>query len=113
LKGRYVDVHLPRPEIKIPGQEVAKQHRMSLSKFVMSAVENRLTEAASPRSPGETIRLQEENRKLRDEVKLRALALKQAETGLFRLMPSNGVFITDLSASGITALATELLFSTI
>ncbi len=59
--------------------------KMSRAAFIREGVEFYMRETDSSRPPRVDPKLQEENRKLREDLKLRALALEKAETDLFRL----------------------------
>jgi hypothetical protein len=62
----------------------SKKEKMSRSSFIREAVEFYMKQTDTPQIPGEAIQLREENRKLREDLKLRTLALEKAETDLFR-----------------------------
>lgn len=64
---------------------------MSRAAFIREAVEFYMRETAPSRPPRTDTKLQDDNRKLRDELKLRSLALEKAETDLFRLQ--NAAFL--------------------
>ena len=84
----FIDVYFPPPggkQQKIRWEERAKKERMSRAAFIREAVEFYLKETDLSRPPRADPGLQEENRKLREDLKLRVLALERAETDLFRL----------------------------
>jgi len=103
----FIDVYFPEPggeQQKIRWEEEAKKERLSRAAFIREAVEFYLRETDSSRPPRVDPKLQEENQKLREDLKLRALALEKAETDLFRLR--NAVF---LERQGQSPMNVELL----
>jgi hypothetical protein len=87
----FIDVYFTGPggkHQKERWEEKAKREKMSRSSFIREAVECYLKQADAPQVPREAIQLREENRKLREELKLRVMAQEKAETDIFRMQNS-------------------------
>lgn len=92
----FIDVYFPNPggeQQKLRWEDRAKKEGMSRAAFIREAVEFYMKQADAPQEPREAVQLREENRKLRDELGLRTLALEKAETDLFRTQ--NSAFLGD------------------
>ncbi len=88
LNEKSVFVYLPTKADKERWENAAKDKRVTLSKFVYETVENSMAgEARVPRDEiaKELSEIKEENRKLKEELKLKSLVLDKYETELYKL----------------------------
>ena len=85
LKGRCADVYFPPggEKIKACWEEHAKAAGLTLSEFILETVEAHLRD--KNRTPRNSPVFVDDIQKLREENKLRHIALERAETELFRL----------------------------
>ncbi|MGD0952204.1 MAG: hypothetical protein ABR985_07395 [Methanotrichaceae archaeon] len=88
LAERYCNIYFPSKEDKIRWEKIAEDKHVPLSRFVYETVEASLAgETGTPRYEmvKELAQLREENRKQREELKLKTLVLEKYETELFKL----------------------------
>jgi hypothetical protein len=88
LAERYCNIYFPSKEDKNRWEGVAEEKGVPLSRFVYETVEASLAgETGTPRYEmvKELAQLREENRKQREELKLKTLVLEKYETELFKL----------------------------
>jgi hypothetical protein len=88
LAERYCNIYFPSKEDKNRWEKIADKKGVPLSRFVYETVEDSLAkETDAPRYEivKELAQLREENRKQRDELKLKTLVLEKYETELFKL----------------------------
>jgi predicted DNA-binding protein len=87
-KSRYVYLYLPSAEEKARWDDLAKKAGVPLSKFVIEIVENALADDEEFRPCRELTKeisaLRKEAKNLRDELKLKNIALDKYETELKR-----------------------------
>jgi hypothetical protein len=88
LAERYCNIYFPSKEDKHRWLKVAEEKGVPLSRFVYETIETSLSaEQNTPRYEvvKELDQLREENRKQREELKLKTLVLEKYETELFNL----------------------------
>jgi hypothetical protein len=88
LTERYCNVYFPSKADKIRWENLAKEKNVPLSKFIFETVEASLdgdADTPRPELAKELAQLREENRKLRDELKLKTLVLDKYEAELYKL----------------------------
>jgi hypothetical protein len=87
LKARYVDVYLPSEAAKHEWEEEAKKAGLPLSKFVFAAVEAfRAAKDETPRYEmvKELAEANEENQKLRTELKMKTMLLEKLDADAYK-----------------------------
>ena len=88
LAERYCNIYFPSKEDKHRWEKVAEEKGVPLSRFVYETVEASLageTDAPRYETVKELEQLREENRKQREELKLKTLVLEKYEIDLFKL----------------------------
>jgi hypothetical protein len=88
LAERYCNIYFPSKEDKHRWEKVAEEKGVPLSRFVYETIEDSLageTDAPRYEMVKELEQLREENRKQREELKLKTLVLEKYETDLFKL----------------------------
>jgi hypothetical protein len=87
-KSRYVYLYLPSKEDKSRWEKLATEAGLPLSKFVIGVVENSLADEEDFKPRGEMVKeigfLRKENKKLRDDLKLKNIVLEKYENELKR-----------------------------
>lgn len=87
-KSRYVYLYLPSAQDKARWDNLAKEAGVPLSKFVIEVVENALAEETDFKPRGELVKeigtLRNENKALKDELKLKNVVLEKYEGDLKR-----------------------------
>lgn len=110
LAERYCNIYFPSKEYKRRWEKVAEEKGVPLSRFVYETVEASLSEeTVTPRYEmvKELEQLREENRKPREELKLKTLVLEKYETDLFKLR--NEAFSKSVEFEGVRRYSGQLV----
>jgi hypothetical protein len=87
-KSRYVYLYLPSQSDKERWEKLAKEAKAPLSKFIIEIVESTLSEDADYKTRGELVKeisgLRQENKGLRDELRLKNVVIERYEEELKR-----------------------------
>lgn len=109
FRGRQASVYFASLEDKMRWEDWAKKRGITLSRFIYEIVEDAQSKGQDT-LPSELIKnvaeLKDENKKLREEIKLKSLVLEKYETELYRLR--YGAF-TSLDSEGRRKLDEELI----
>jgi hypothetical protein len=87
-KSRYVYLYLPSQSDKERWEKLAKEAKTPLSKFIIEIVESTLSEDIDYKPRGELVKeisgLRQENKEIRDELRLKAVVIERYEEELKR-----------------------------
>jgi hypothetical protein len=87
-KSRYVYLYLPSQSDKARWEKLAKEAKTPLSKFIIEIVESTLLEDIDYKPRGELVKeisgLRQENKEIRDELRLKTVVIERYEEELKR-----------------------------
>jgi hypothetical protein len=87
-KSRYVYLYLPSQSDKARWEKLAKEAKTPLSKFIIEIVESTLSEDIDYKPRGELVKeisgLRQENKEIRDELRLKNVVIERYEEELKR-----------------------------